>query len=281
APSQGVHVVVDRSFLPGDHALLVPRTSDGRILFAVPWLGKLILGTTDTPRTDLPMEPRPREQEIEFILTEAGRYLQRPPNRTDVKSIWAGLRPLVQVPRGSRASDTAALSREHTIHASTSGLVTVTGGKWTTYRVMAEDILRYCSRRGLLPALPASRTADFPLLGAQTDHARNLADAPDLSAYGTEAAAVESLSHPGDMPLTDGLTPAMVRFAVRHEFARRVEDVLARRSRLLFLDARLAETLAPGVAAIMREEGIQNPNPKGMVALAQQYQIPSAVSMAG
>ena len=135
APSQGVHVVVDASFSPGDHALLVPSTGDGRVLFAVPWLGKLSLGTTDTPRRDLPLEPAPLAHEVDFILREAAKYLQRAPTRADIRSTWVGLRPLVKA--GGEGGDTKAISREHTVLVAKSGLVTVTGGKWTTYRATA------------------------------------------------------------------------------------------------------------------------------------------------
>ena len=141
SPSQGVHVVVERDFLGGEHALLVPKTRDGRVLFAVPWLGKLILGTTDTPRQDLAREPEPFEDELAFILDEASRVLARPVRRSDIRSLWVGLRPLVAPPsEGSGA--TQALSREHTVVIDPNGLVTVTGGKWTTYRAMAEDVLQ-------------------------------------------------------------------------------------------------------------------------------------------
>ena len=143
APSQGVHLVVDREFLPGDHALMVPKTADGRVLFGVPWLGKVILGTTDTPRDDLALEPRPFREELEFILSESARYLTRAPRRADIRSLWVGLRPLVK-PQGDDGDDTKGLSREHTVLVSRSGLVTVTGGKWTTYRAMAEDVLEKC-----------------------------------------------------------------------------------------------------------------------------------------
>src|SRR5215210_2040297 len=135
APSQGVHAVVDREFLPGSHALMVPKTVDGRVLFGVPWMGKLILGTTDTPRGDLPREPRPFREELQFILDESARYLVRAPRREDIRSLWVGLRPLVK-PVGDDGEPTKALSREHTVLVSRSGLVTVTGGKWTTYRAM-------------------------------------------------------------------------------------------------------------------------------------------------
>lgn len=254
APSQGLHLVVDREFLPGDHALLVPKTDDGRVLFAVPWLGKVILGTTDTPRDDLSREPDAFGHEVNFILGEAAKYLKRAPSRADVLSKWVGLRPLVRPPR-NEGQNTQKLSREHTVLVSPSGLVTVTGGKWTTYRAMAEDVLDKCVDSGLLDRLPPSETADFLLVGAPAEGAArvSMTTVPGIEAYGTEAPWVQSL--PGnDIELAPGLTAAMVRFAVRHEYARTVEDVLARRSRLLFLDARLAAKLAPDVAAIIAQE---------------------------
>jgi glycerol-3-phosphate dehydrogenase len=252
APSQGVHVVVDRDFLPGSHAVLVPKTRDGRVLFAVPWLGKVILGTTDTPRSDLAQEPEPFREEIDFILGEAGRYLARSPTRDDIRSIWVGLRPLVKPPKED-AGHTKALSREHAVLVERSGLVTVTGGKWTTYRAMAEDVLSHAMESRLLPSRPAGATADLRLTGAPDAGAVPLSDAPGLHLYGTEARRVRSL--PGaDVEIVPGLTEAMVRFAARYEYARTVEDVLARRSRLLFLDARLAQSAATRVGALLAEE---------------------------
>lgn len=253
APSQGVHLVVDRVFLPGSRAVLVPKTRDGRVLFAVPWLGKTILGTTDTPRSDLAPEPEPFAEEIAFILDEAARILAKAPTREDVRSLWVGLRPLVR--RSSEAGgDTKTLSREHTVLVERSGLVSVTGGKWTTYRAMAQDVLACCMEHGLLPARGSpGRTATLPLVGATTEGVRPLSEAPGLHLYGSEAARVRAL--PGaDRELACGLNEAMVRFAARCEYARSVEDVLARRSRLLFLDARLAASVAPRVAAILEEE---------------------------
>ncbi|MDO5625103.1 MAG: glycerol-3-phosphate dehydrogenase/oxidase [Pseudomonadota bacterium] len=261
APSQGAHIVVDAAFSPGGHALLVPSTADGRVLFAVPWLGKLILGTTDTPRRDRPLQPRPFAHEVEFILHEAARYLHRAPQRTDIQSAWAGLRPLVQA--GADASDTKAISREHTILIGPSGLVTVTGGKWTTYRAMAQDVLARCEHAGLLPARGPCQTAGLRLVGAPAADARNLvslAEAPGLHLYGTEADAVQAL--PGaDRWLAPGLTEAMVRFAARHEYARDVQDVLARRARLLFLDAAEAARAAPAVAEVLAAELAAQPGP--------------------
>lgn len=273
APSQGVHLVVDREFMPSDHALLVPKTKDGRVLFVVPWLGKLILGTTDTPRHNVSREPDAFVEEVEFILSEAAKVLTRAPARSDVKSIWVGLRPLVKpVGDEAQANNTKKISREHTVLVSASGLVTVTGGKWTTYRAMAEDVLEKCGAAGLLPDLPASRTNDFPLVGAVPAGAgrATLTRLPGLDAYGSEGDCVRSL--PGcDHALTDGLTEAMVRFGARYEYARCVEDILARRSRLLFLDARLATRLAPEVARIMREETGIDPKLDEFLQLAEHY----------
>ena len=272
APSQGVHVVVDREFLPSDHALLVPKTADGRVLFAVPWLGKVILGTTDTPRHDLAREPLAFEHEIEFILKEAGNYLCRRPTRADVRSIWVGMRPLVK-PQDDDGENTKKISREHTVMTSKSGLVTVTGGKWTTYRAMAEDVLTECFDQKLLPARAGGVTVKLPLVGApkpeQVKHRMNAPQGEHV--YGTEAAAVHSL--PGaERILAEGLSEAMVRFAARYEYARTVEDVLARRCRLLFLDARLAASVAPRVAEILQQElpGVDVKLAEFLM-LAQQY----------
>ncbi len=286
APSQGVHLVVDRAFLPGHgtqhrmqhHALLVPKTGDGRVLFAVPWLGKTILGTTDTPRADAPAEPEPRADEVAFILREAGRYLARAPQPADVRSVWVGLRPLVRPAAGSEG-DTKSISREHTVWVSRSGLVSVTGGKWTTYRSMAEDVLARCMAAGLLPQRAAGVTTALRLVGTPTaaDPARSLAAPPGEHLYGTEAATLHAL--PGatrwlahDHETGQGvLSEAMVRFAVRHEFARTTADVLARRSRLLFLDAAQAAAAAPAVAALVAEETGRDPALDAALALAVQY----------
>jgi len=252
APSQGLHLVVDREFLPGEHALLVPKTRDGRVLFAVPWLGKVILGTTDTPRHDPVREPEPFREEVEFILGEAASILARAPTRADVRSRWVGLRPLVKPPNED-PGDTKALSREHAVLVERSGLVTVTGGKWTTYRAMAEDVLAHAMKTGLLPRRGGGVTADLPLVGAPASGTRPLSAPPGLHLYGTEADAVRAL--PGaDREIAPALTEAMVRFAARHEYARSVEDVLARRARLLFLDADAAITAAPRVAELLAEE---------------------------
>jgi glycerol-3-phosphate dehydrogenase len=242
----------------------------------VPWLGKVIFGTTDTPRHDLAAEPLPFEEEIDFILREASRYLRVAPQRSDVKSIWVGLRPLVKPPQGD-GENTKGLSREHIVLVSRSGLVTVTGGKWTTYRAMAEDVLHKCMDSGLLPAqgLRAAPAQRMGLVGAesQPQGVRPLSEAQGWHSYGAEQAFVQTL--PGAQTwLCEGLSEAMVRFAARHEYAVHVEDVLARRSRLLFLDARLAAQCAPRVAQILQEETGLDPALDPFLQLSRQYTLP-------
>jgi glycerol-3-phosphate dehydrogenase len=259
APSQGVHLVVDRAFLPGTHALLVPKTADGRVLFAVPWLGKTILGTTDTPREDIVREPTPFKDEVAFILGESARYLAKAPTREDVRSVWVGLRPLVK-PGGDDGENTKAISREHTVLVGRSGLVTVTGGKWTTYRAMAEDVLDRCFDAKLLPRRAGGVTLCLPLVGAPTSGtvAREPITAPPGEhSYGEEAATLRELPGAERWLWRDGrggLSEAMVRFAARFEMATSVEDVLARRCRLLFLDAADAARQADAVAKLLAEE---------------------------
>lgn len=272
APSQGVHVVVDKKFLPSDHAMIIPHTTDGRVLFAVPWLGKVILGTTDTPRHDLSREPEPFKEELEFILNESGRYLASAPKREDILSIWVGLRPLVK-PSSEDGQNTKKISREHTVLISPSNLVTVTGGKWTTYRAMAQDALSHCSQANLLPEANSSQTEDLTLVGAlkHQNVSHPMTQAPGLLAYGDEADFVQSL--PGaDHELGGGLTESMVRFAARYEYARTAEDILARRSRLLFLDAKLAESMAETVGKILESETSTDPKVKALQTLALHYQ---------
>ena len=253
APSQGVHLTIPRSFLPGDRAVLIPKTDDGRVLFLVPWNGHVIVGTTDTPRKDLPLEPHASGDDIDFILETASRYLARDPSRADVTSVWAGLRPLV---KATGESSTASLSREHTILVSKAGLITVTGGKWTTYRKMAEDVVETAIQRQMLRAAPC-RTADLPLHGAAgmpDDLPPPNSGSPDRY-YGGDLPLVRALPGADSMIVpASGLTEAHVRFAARHELARRVEDVLGRRNRALFLDAAAALAGAPRVAQILAEE---------------------------
>ena len=271
--SQGVHLVVDRDRLGGEQALLRPRTADGRVLFAVPWLGKLLIGTTDTPRPVAAHEPSPTAAEMEFLLREASRALEQPLTLADVCSHWAGLRPLVHA-----SGATAALSREHHVLAE-AGLITVTGGKWTTCRVMAADVLRSARHAGwLADPGPPPCPPNAPLIGAPAPGAPPvpLHRPPGLHLLGAEAAAVARL--PGsERDLGAGLSEAMVRWAVRHEHAATVEDVLARRWRTLFLDAAVAAALAPAVAAIVAEEtgGAAGADTEAFLALCRRYRGPA------
>ncbi|MDX3904873.1 MAG: glycerol-3-phosphate dehydrogenase/oxidase [Pigmentiphaga sp.] len=264
--SQGAHIVVSRDFLPGDRAVLVPRTGDGRVLFALPWMGATLIGTTDTPRSRQELEPRPLSAEVAFLLGEAARYLSRPPAERDILSAWAGLRPLV---RPVARISTKNVNREHVVRIDADGLVTVAGGKWTTYRAMAEDALDACAHAGLLkPPSPCS-TAAYPLVGAAPGLHR-IAGVPGMGLYGSEQDEVLALPGAG-RELGGGLTEAMVRFAARHEYARTVEDVLARRWRLLFLDAARARTLAKEVGRLLEAETGHDPQAGAFLRLADAY----------
>jgi glycerol-3-phosphate dehydrogenase len=254
APSQGAHIVLDRSFLPGETAVMVPKTDDGRVLFAIPWSGRVLVGTTDTSMATLPLEPRPLEGELDYLLDHARRYLEKAPARSDIKSAFAGLRPLIR-PAGARGIATSRLSREHVVTVSESGLVTVTGGKWTTYRVMARDAVDHAARVGKLPGRP-SATASLRLHGwrLSTD-----GQPPHLALYGSDLPGLnELIRERPDLgaPLHSALPyiAAEVVWAARHEAARTVEDVLARRTRALFLDARASHEAAPRVAALLAGE---------------------------
>ena len=241
SPSQGVHVVVAQHFLPGRTALMVPRTEDGRVLFAVPWHGRTLIGTTDTPVETIAFEPRALETEIDFILRTAARYLDPAPARKDILSVFAGLRPLVKAQPGE---DTKKLSREHVIITSESGLVTLMGGKWTTYRQMGQDVVDR-----------AAAEAGLPLAACQTETLRLHGWAPELDVYGADRAAIQALPGAAILLHPDlAYSEAEVRWAARFEQARTVEDVLARRTRALLLDAAAAVTAAPCVAAILAEE---------------------------
>ncbi len=250
APSQGVHLVFDRSFLPGDTAIMVPRTSDGRVLFAIPWHDHALVGTTDTAIEESQLEPLALEEEVEFILETAGQYLERAPQRSDVKSVFTGIRPLVK----AGSASTASLSRDHTIHIANSALLTVTGGKWTTYRHMAEDVVDHAATLAQLDEV-ACVTRRLHVHG----YHENAEVFGELMAYGSDAPRLKDLMD-SDPEMGRRLHPdssickAQVLWAVRFEMARSVEDVLARRTRILFLDARVALSLAPAVASLVAAE---------------------------
>ena len=273
APSQGIHLVFDRSFLPGDSAIMVPHTRDGRVMFAIPWHGHTVVGTTDTPIDTPVLEPRPLEEEIAFVLETAGQYLHVAPTRADVRSVFVGIRPLV---RSGDSRITAALSRDHTIHIDASGLLTTTGGKWTTYRHMAEDTVTQAADLARLPERPCvTRTLNIHGFHQQASKFGT------LGIYGSDAVAIEALAREAPS-LAAPLHPALpvagaeVVWAATHEMARSVEDVLARRTRALFLNARAAIEMAPRVASLMaqplgRDEDWQREQVRAFTALAQQY----------
>lgn len=250
--SQGIHVVLPREFMPGSGALMVPKTQDGRVLFAIPWHDKVVVGTTDTPGVTPALEPRALPEEFSFVMGHARKYLAKDPGDDDVLSVFAGLRPLVRHGVGTR---TSALSRDHTIVVSNSGLVTLTGGKWTTYRKMAEDVVNHAEQvTGLVRRPCATRT--LRLHGA----GEGGTPAPaGLESYGSAAAEIAALGRA--TPLLDArvhsalpLRKAEVLWQVRHEMARTVEDVLARRTRFLMLDARASVAAAPSVARLLASE---------------------------
>jgi glycerol-3-phosphate dehydrogenase len=250
-PSQGVHVVVDKKFFPGESALMIPKTDDDRVLFAVPWHDKVVIGTTDTPVEEVRDEPLPLDEEIDFIISHFNRYSTSVITRDDVQSVFAGLRPLV---RTSSSTSTALVSRDHTIVVSPTGLITIIGGKWTTYRKMAMDAVQNAAFVGKLGKRPCV-TEDLKISGwiAQVD------ESDPLHLYGSDGAGIRMLME--DRPvLREKLHPdylftaAEVVWAVKEEMAMTVEDVLARRLRLLFLDASAAVEAAPSVAAIMAAE---------------------------
>jgi glycerol-3-phosphate dehydrogenase len=273
APSQGVHLVLDHAFLPGATAMVVPRTRDGRVLFAIPWHGHTLVGTTDTPVRDVPAEPIATEAEIEFLLQTAGQYFARRPTRGDILTVFAGIRPLVE---DAPAESTAALSRDHTIRVSSSGLVTIVGGKWTTYRQMAEDCVDRAVELAQLQRQPCL-TRTLAIHGADA-HAERLgdladygADAPSLRAMIDAEPALGERLHPG-LPII----AAQIVWAARHEMARTVEDVLARRTRALFLDTRAALAMAPPAARLLaaelgRDEAWQRDEVERFTAVAIRY----------
>lgn len=251
AISQGVHLVLDKEFLPGDSAIMVPQTEDGRVLFAVPWHNKVVVGTTDTPVTEPTLEPRALEEEIEFILKHAAQYMTKDPKRKDVLSVFAGLRPLV---KPAEDKGTAAISRDHFLVVSTSGLVTITGGKWTTYRKMAEDTINQASMVAGLEEKDCI-TKNMRIHG----WLKNVDRDDHLHVYGEDIVGIKKLVE--EKPelgekLNDKLPniKAEVIWSARNEMARTVEDFLARRTRSLLLNAKASIAMAPEVARLMAEE---------------------------
>jgi len=268
-PSQGIHLVLDQSFLPGNSAIMVPHTDDGRVLFAIPWLDRVLVGTTETAVVDIAAEPCPGADEIDFLLEHVGRYLVSRPERTDILSVFAGLRPLVTANHGKR---TASLSRDHLILVSQTGLVSVIGGKWTTYRQMGQDAIDRAAVVGGLEPRPSNSVQ-------QRIHGWQTAPVDDqLGVYGSDSQSLRDLA--ASLPSGfERLHPALPYFAaevvwaVRHEFARSVTDLLARRTRALFLDATASMTIAPLVAELMAAE-------LGRDALWQQQQVEAFHSLA-
>ncbi|MBE7538625.1 MAG: FAD-dependent oxidoreductase [Opitutaceae bacterium] len=256
AASQGIHIVLPRRFLPGNSGMMIPRTDDGRVLFAIPWRDRVVVGTTDTGGVEPSMTPVPLDHEIEFVLAHARKYLTHDPSESDVLSLFAGLRPLV----ADQGEQTASLSRAHTILVSKGNLVTVTGGKWTTYRKMAQESIDCLETVGGMQHR-LCKTEDMKLYGAVQADAL---DTAGLEPYGSDAHQVRALArmipgadaklHP-DLPYIE----AEVIWHARNEMARTVEDVLARRTRALVLDAAAAVAAAPRVASILAKEMGRDP----------------------
>jgi len=274
-PSQGVHVVIDRKFLNSDYALMIPKTNDGRVLFAVPWHNKVILGTTDVEKDKPEIEPQVTDEEIDFILETAGRYMEHKPTRKDIKSVFAGLRPLAAPKEDEKTKE---ISRKHKIIVSPSGLISVVGGKWTTYREMGEDLIDKLQVVAKLP-VQASVTESLHIHGYKND-----VDFDNyLYFYGSDKALIESIiqenKENADFISKDlQIIKAQVILAVRNEFARQISDVLARRTRALFLDAQESIRIAPVVAKIMAEElnynqKWQEEQVKKFTELARGYQL--------
>ncbi|MRT94698.1 glycerol-3-phosphate dehydrogenase/oxidase [Ancylomarina sp. 16SWW S1-10-2] len=250
--SQGVHLVLDKEFVPNEYAIMIPKTSDGRVLFAVPWHNKVVVGTTDVQKENAELEPQALEEEIDFILETAGRYLTKAPKRSDVKSVFAGLRPLA-APTGE-GKKTKEISRGHKIYTSEAGLVTITGGKWTTYRQMAEDVVDTASKVSSYP-MKKSITRNLAIHGWKMNVDLN----DPLYFYGSDSEKILVLAREdknlGSYLSKDlGIIKAQVVWAARHEMARTVEDFLSRRTRALLLDAKESSRIAPEVAALLAKE---------------------------
>ncbi len=277
-PSQGVHLVLDKKFLKGDSAIMIPKTSDGRVLFAVPWRERVVVGTTDTPLDDCVLEPQALGEEIEFLLSTVKKYLTRKPTRKDVLSVFAGLRPLAAPKEGENTS-TKKISRSHHLQVSLSGLVTISGGKWTTYRKMAQDTVDKAAIVGGLDDTAQCRTMDLPIHGWLANVNYN----DPLYYYGSDAGFMRDIvsDHPElGKKLHHRLPYTLIEviWSVRYEMARTVEDILARRQRALFLDARAAIEMAPEIASILarelaRDEAWQKNQVEEFTALAKGYYL--------
>tara|TARA_R110002074_G_scaffold57801_4_gene142013 strand:- start:21994 stop:23562 length:1569 start_codon:yes stop_codon:yes gene_type:complete len=251
-PSQGIHLVLDKSFLPGNDAIMIPKTDDGRVLFLVPWHNRVVVGTTDTLLDSHSLEPKALDTEVDFILETANRYLTKHVGKKDVLSIFAGLRPLA-APK-DKSEKTKEISRSHKIMVSASGLITITGGKWTTYRRMAQDTVNKAIELGKLPNIKCN-TKKLLIHGANgaVDKSHH------LYIYGSDQKGIKQLIEENPelgkkLHIRLEFTKAEVVWAVRNEMARTIEDVLARRVRVLFLDAKAAIEIAPLVATILAKE---------------------------
>jgi len=275
-PSQGIHLVVDKSFLGGDTAIMIPKTSDGRVMFGVPWHDKVVLGTTDTPLNDFVLEPKALNEEIDFILTTTGKYLVKQPKREDVLSVFAGLRPLAAPKKATNGTKTKEISRSHKIITSNSGLITITGGKWTTYRDMAEETVDKAITVANLPKRNCI-TKELQIHGYKEDVDRNNFG----YVYGTDYEKILLLAKEKE-EWSDKLNSkydyiaAEVIWAVRQEMAITVEDILARRLRILFLDARAAIDMAPKVASLMahemgKDEAWEKEQVRDFIEIAKNY----------
>jgi glycerol-3-phosphate dehydrogenase len=250
-PSQGVHIVLDKSFLNSESAIMIPKTSDGRVLFAIPWYDKVVVGTTDTPIDLIDLEPIALEDEIRFILQTASLYFTKPPERKDILCIFAGLRPLAAVP--GNPESTKEISRRHKIILSPSNLLTITGGKWTTYRLMAEETLSKAIKTGILENKKCI-TSDLSFSKRSSQNHTDM-----LSIYGDQWEEISQLikKDPGLGEIIDNRFPytkAEIIWILRNEMVMTIEDVLARRTRALFLDARASSEIAPVIADIMAKE---------------------------
>ncbi len=249
-PSQGVHIAVDRKFLHNETAIIIPKTDDNRVIFMVPWYNRLLIGTTDVGGQPPSLEPKPKEEEIRFLLKHTKRYLKQAPTRSDIKSVFAGLRPLVH----EKGKSSGKISRNHKIELSSSGLLTICGGKWTTYRKMAEELVDKAIEVHNLPSLVCT-TRTLPLYGYQTE----VKEMTPWSEYGSESEKIASLVERDaklGLPLHDELPYCLAEiiWGIREEMAHTLDDLLARRTRALFLDSKATLEIAPKIAFILAEE---------------------------